>query len=98
VRIQDGAVTFDYLAKGGIRRRQEIIDPAVREVVEALKRRRAGADQLLAYRHRRRWYGVRSDQISEYLKHQVGRRVQRQGLSDLERHRAGRRGPRRRRA
>ena len=72
VTIQDGIVTFDYLGKGGIRRRQEIIDPATREVVEALKRRRAGGDQLLAYREGRRWRSVRSDQIADYLKHQIG--------------------------
>jgi DNA topoisomerase-1 len=72
VTIHSGAVMFDYLAKGGIRRRQEIIDPTVREVAQALKRRRAGGDQLLAYRRGRGWYDVRSDQISDYLKHQIG--------------------------
>jgi hypothetical protein len=63
VSVHDGSVVFDYLGKGGIHRRQEIIDPTVREVVRALKRRRGGGDQLLAYRRGRRWYGVRSDQI-----------------------------------
>jgi DNA topoisomerase-1 len=72
VSVHDGSVVFDYLGKGGIHRRQEIIDPTVREVVRALKRRRGGGDQLLAYRRGRRWYGVRSDQISNYLKHQIG--------------------------
>lgn len=72
VTIQDGIVMFDYLGKGGIRRRQEMIDPATREVVEALKRRRAGGDQLLAYRDGRRWRNVRSDQITDYLKRQIG--------------------------
>jgi DNA topoisomerase IB len=72
VTIQDGIVMFDYLGKGGIRRRQEIIDPATREVVEALRRRRAGGDQLLAYRDGRRWRSVRSDQIADYLKQQIG--------------------------
>ena len=42
------------------------------DVVRALKRRRSGGDQLLAYRERRRWHGVRSEQISEYLKQQIG--------------------------
>jgi DNA topoisomerase I len=72
VTLQAGVVMFDYMAKGGIRRRQEIIDPAARKVVEALKRRRAGGDQLLAYRDGRRWRSVRSDQISDYLKKQIG--------------------------
>jgi DNA topoisomerase I len=42
--------------------------------VTALKRRRAGGEQLLAYKDGRRWRPVRSDQISEYLKSQIGER------------------------
>jgi len=72
VRIEDGTVVFDYLAKSGVRRVQAVKDPLSQEVVRALKRRRAGGDQLLAYRDGRRWRGVRSDQISEYLKAQIG--------------------------
>ena len=45
-------MVFDYLAKGGIRRVQAVRDPLSRAVVRALKRRRAGGDQLLAYRER----------------------------------------------
>ena len=40
----------------------------------ALKRRRAGGDQLLAYKDGRRWQPVRSDQISDYLKSKIGDR------------------------
>jgi DNA topoisomerase-1 len=65
-------VVFDYLAKGGLRRVQAVRDPLAGEVVRALKRRRAGGQQLLAYREGRRWYGVRSAQISDYVKQQVG--------------------------
>jgi DNA topoisomerase IB len=72
VRIEDEAVVFDYLAKGGIRRVQAVRDPLSQAVVRELKRRRAGGEQLLAYRAGRRWYGVRSDQISDYLKAQIG--------------------------
>ncbi len=72
VRFQDGEVVFDYLAKGGIRRIQAVQDPLSQDVVRALKRRRGGGDQLLAYREGRRWLAVRSDQISEYLKAQIG--------------------------
>jgi DNA topoisomerase I len=65
----DGTVLFDYPAKSGRRRRQQINDAAVRRVVEELKRRRAGAG-LLAYRaaDERRWREVRSDDINAYLK------------------------------
>ncbi len=72
VRIEDQTVVFDYLAKGGIRRVQAVRDPLSQAVVRQLKRRRSGGDQLLAYRTGRRWCGVRSDQISNYLKAQIG--------------------------
>jgi DNA topoisomerase-1 len=72
VTLGDGEVVFDYLAKSGIRRVQAVRDPPTIEVVSALKRRRSGGDQLLAYRDRRRWRPVRSDQISEHLKALIG--------------------------
>jgi DNA topoisomerase I len=72
VSIRAGEVVFDYLGKGGIRRVQAVRDPLSGEVVRALRRRRAGGEQLLAYREARRWHRVRSDQISEYLKAQIG--------------------------
>jgi DNA topoisomerase I len=40
--------------------------------VAALKRRRGGGDQLLAYKERGRWHDVRSEQINEYLKSLIG--------------------------
>jgi DNA topoisomerase-1 len=72
VRVEDEAVVFDYLAKGGIRRVQAVRDPLSQAVVRQLKRRRSGGEQLLAYRNGRRWSGIRSDQISDYLKAQIG--------------------------
>ncbi len=72
VSLEDEEVMFDYLAKSGIRRVQAVRDPLAGEVVRALKRRRSGGEQLLAYRQGRRWYGVRSDQINEYLKQRIG--------------------------
>jgi DNA topoisomerase-1 len=68
VRLEDEAIVFDYKAKSGKRRVQEITDPAVREVVAALKRRRGGGHELLAHRDGRRWVDVRSDDINEYVK------------------------------
>jgi DNA topoisomerase-1 len=72
VTVHADEVVFDYLAKGGLRRVQAVRDPLAGEVVRALKRRRAGGSQLLAYREGGRWHRVRSDQISEYVKQQVG--------------------------
>ena len=72
VTVKDGELVFDYLAKGGVRRVQAVQDPPVIEVVGALKRRRGGGDQLLAYKDGRRWRDIRSEQINEYLKDLIG--------------------------
>ena len=72
VQVHDDAVEFDYPGKGGIRRVQVIEDPATIELIRSLKRRRGGPEELLAYRERRRWHDVRSDDINDYLKEQLG--------------------------
>jgi DNA topoisomerase IB len=75
VTVADGEVIFDYLGKSGVHRVQAVQDPPTRAVVAALKRRRAGGEQLLAYRQGRRWQNVRSDQINEFLKERMGEAV-----------------------
>jgi DNA topoisomerase-1 len=73
VRLErDGAIRFDYLAKGGQRRVQAVVDPDVYRVIEPLKRRRGGGSELLAYRSGRRWTDVRSDDVNEYIKGVTG--------------------------
>jgi DNA topoisomerase IB len=72
VTVHDGEVVFDYVGKAGRHQQQAVRDDAVGEVVRALRRRRSGGEQLLAYREGRRWHGVRSEQISDYLKAQIG--------------------------
>jgi DNA topoisomerase IB len=72
VRVHDGAIEFDYPGKGGLRRRQVIEDPVTRDLICTLKRRRGGPDELLAYRDGRKWRDVRSADINEYLKEQLG--------------------------
>ncbi len=73
VSVRGGEAVFDYPAKGGVRRSQAIHDPPCVAVLAALKRRRGGPRELLAYRDRRRWHPLRSDEINEYLKGQLGR-------------------------
>jgi DNA topoisomerase I len=68
VSIAGETVVFDYPAKSGRRRVQAIADGDVREVVGALKARRAGGSQLLVYRADRRWEDVRSEDINDYVK------------------------------
>lgn len=72
VRVRGQELVFDYLAKGGRKRVQAVVDPEVAEVVAALKRRRGGGVELLAYRQGRRWVDVRSAEINAYLKAHAG--------------------------
>jgi DNA topoisomerase IB len=72
VRLADDQLIFDYLAKGGRRRVQAIADPAVREVVSELKRRRGGGPRLLAYRDERRWVELRSEDLNDRIKALTG--------------------------
>ena len=68
VRLSNGEVTFDYVAKSGQRRIHALVDPDVYAVLEGLKRRRGGGPELLAYRSGRRWTDVRSEDINAYIK------------------------------
>jgi DNA topoisomerase I len=72
VSVHGDSVAFDYPAKAGVRRVQTLVDPRSRELVWALKRRRGGGSGLLAYRDGRRWRAVRSDEINDYLKRELG--------------------------
>jgi DNA topoisomerase-1 len=72
VAVSGDEVTFEYEAKGGQRRVQSIGDPLVAEIVRALKRRRGGGEELLAYRDLRRWQDVRSADINQYVKDATG--------------------------
>jgi DNA topoisomerase-1 len=73
VTIEPGSVmVFDYPAKSGQRRIQSVVDAEVCDIVKALKRRRGGGAELLAYKERRRWHDLRSDDINAYLKDATG--------------------------
>jgi DNA topoisomerase I len=67
----NGRVVFDYLAKGGQRRLQSVVDPDACEIVAKLKRRGAG-NELLAYQENGRWRDVRSTDINDYIKQATG--------------------------
>jgi DNA topoisomerase I len=72
VRVDGDTVVFDYPSKGGKRVVASVVDPEVREIVAALRRRRGGGRDLLAWREGRRWVDARSDDINDYLKEQTG--------------------------
>jgi DNA topoisomerase IB len=69
----DGVVSFDYVAKSGKRRLQSIVDDDVTEVIRALKRRRGGGVELLAYRTAAGgWSDIKSADINAYVKEVMG--------------------------
>jgi DNA topoisomerase-1 len=72
VEVDGDRVTFDYEAKGGQRRVQWIGDPEVADVVRALKRRRGGGHELLAYKEDGRWADLRSSDVNQYVKDATG--------------------------
>lgn len=72
VTLRGDTISFDYPSKSGKRRVQSVVDPEVAVVVQALKRRRSGGAELLAYRDGRRWVDVRSADINAYLKAATG--------------------------
>ena len=72
VRLERGKAVFDYRAKGSLRHVQEVADPVVLPTIRALKRRRAGPTDLLAYRNGSSWRDVRSDEINGRLRELAG--------------------------
>jgi DNA topoisomerase-1 len=72
LRFERGEARFDYRAKGGQRHAQAVADPLVLPTLRALKRRRRGGTQLLAYWQHRQWVPVRSAEINDYLKENAG--------------------------
>jgi DNA topoisomerase IB len=49
-----------------------VVDPEVVEIVAALKRRRGGSPELLAFKDGRRWVDVKSADINAYVKQVTG--------------------------
>jgi DNA topoisomerase I len=72
VRVNGSTLVFDYQAKGGARRIQELRDPDVARVVAPLKARRGGGPELLAYRNGRRWMDIKSADINAYIQETTG--------------------------
>jgi DNA topoisomerase I len=75
VRVERDEVRFDYVAKGRKRQVQRIRDAQVARLTRSLLRRTGGGAELLAYRERRAWRDVRSEDINAYLKELVDEEV-----------------------
>ncbi|MEJ7633748.1 DNA topoisomerase IB [Aeromicrobium sp.] len=65
-------MTFAYAAKSGQEVEVTVRDERVRAVLEVLRRRRGGGDQLLAYKKERRWHGLGADDVNAYVKGLLG--------------------------
>jgi DNA topoisomerase-1 len=72
VSFERGLIVFDYRSKNAQRRIQTIDDPEIVPTVRALRRRRGGGHELLAYRNGDRWHDVRSEEINAYVKEVAG--------------------------
>src|SRR3954467_15236456 len=73
VKLLPGStLLFDYPAKSGQRRVQSIVDAEVYEILSALKKRRGGSPELLAFREGRRWRDLKSADINAYVKEVTG--------------------------
>ncbi len=73
VAVQDGALVFDFPAKSGQRRVQEIADVEAMAVVALLRKRRSGQN-LLAYRDGSGWVEPTAEEVNAYLKDNGGGR------------------------
>ena len=72
VMLSRGAIVFDYPAKSGKQRIQQLVDDDLRAVVLGLLRRKDDSAELLAYKERGRWRDVRSDDVNAYLREIFG--------------------------
>jgi DNA topoisomerase I len=72
VSVSGGEAVFDFPAKSGQRRVQAIRDPAAVRAIEAMRRRRGGPEDLLAWRAGREWRDVRSDDVNAYIQEKIG--------------------------
>nr|WP_179756736.1 DNA topoisomerase IB [Kineococcus aurantiacus] len=65
-------LVFSYVAKSGKDRTAVISDPAVRDVVRSLKRRRGGGEDLLVWKQARGWHDVTADDVNAFLHETIG--------------------------
>jgi DNA topoisomerase-1 len=72
VSVEGDRITFDFTAKSGKRHVQTIVEPRLARTVRALKQRRGGGGDVLAYREEGRWIDIRSSDINDALHEMAG--------------------------
>jgi len=68
VKTGGGAATFDYVGKAGRRQHLTITDPEAVALLSALKRRRSGPKELLAFRGPRGWTRIHREDVNNFLR------------------------------
>ena len=68
VTIRGGAATFDYVGKAGRRQHLTITDSEALAVLSALKRRRSGPEELLAFRGPHGWTRIHREDVNNFLR------------------------------
>jgi len=63
---------FRFAGKSGVEHEIEVADPAVDDLIERLRTRRGGGDELLAYQAGRRWHDVGATDVNDYLREAFG--------------------------
>ncbi len=72
VSVHGDAVVFEYVAKHGVEREQALASPGVVAVVQALVRRRAGPQDLLAWKQAGRSVDVKAEDVNGFLRDAIG--------------------------
>lgn len=72
VSLHGKELVFDYPAKGSIPRTITIDDPETRDILCALRRRRGGSEELLAWKDGRAWVDIRAADLNAYIKEEAG--------------------------
>ncbi|MFF0341635.1 DNA topoisomerase IB [Kribbella sp. NPDC004875] len=72
VRVSKGKLVFDFVAKGGQRRRVELDDDRLVAAVRSLQRGRHGTDRLLVYRDGDGYHELDAAMINERFQELVG--------------------------
>ena len=72
VTIAGDTIVFEYEAKGGKHQVQAVVDRAARAIITALKRRRGGSDELLAWKQGGRWWDVNATHVNDWIKEVAG--------------------------
>jgi DNA topoisomerase-1 len=71
VSIRDGAAIFDYVGKAGQRQHVTITDSDALAPLSALKRRRSGPEELLAFRGPHSWARIHREDVNNFLRHEA---------------------------